>query len=511
MFKSLVRTTHLKIDEGVVKCIDQQRKDYISKIPRDKLIKNCKIIRELNVSLIDLRHLERCLALCPSVVKRRTLVLKEMGVQNPNVNHIYRFPTSMRRSIKQFKKVHNIPPTQNIMNNIITNLGFTINKSSLKEFNCNVRAGDYYHFCMKYFKANYLNLNSDIFHKTRKIRYQSFQEVTELLNILQTKYNFDHKFLCKHAFLLKQDKNNIESYLSEFEDVHVVGKLNIIEVARKFPRILCYPSIKIKELLMLCKKLDIPGVPTISYLPTACITKEVFLIRYLNILSSYELSIWAKHPRVLKLIQYYSMVETRVEYLKLCNRIFTATIHTYLCSDLIFIRYVQGIYNRSAHVKYIIYILCKEFGADKAYLVDHIKKHSHWKTVPLLLISKTIEYLKKNYSINEICENIQLILYSVSAINKAMNTINEEYTSDKGYNFSGSQYLALCLYILEKEHHFNGDAVWQGMDTTVVTARSNVSTDLKIYEYEDVIKNLATNDKAIQNLNEIAWLEYLLR
>lgn len=503
--------THLKMNQDVIKRLNQFKKNYISKIPKQKLIENCTIITELNINLTNLSNLEHCLDLCPMVIKRRTLLLKEMGVKNPELSHIYRFPTTMRRSIKQFKKIHNIPRTENIMENIINNLGLKVQQSTLQKFNCNLRTGDYYQLCMKYYKTFYLNLTNDVFHNSRKCRYQSFQELAELLSILQTKFNFDYEFLCKNAFLLKQDKNNIESYLSEFEDVNIIGKLSIVEIARKFPRILCYPSHKIRELLMLCKKLDIPPMSAISYLPAASMSKEVFLIRYLQILNSYELSMWAKHPRVLKLIQYHPRVETRVEYLKICNRVFAANIHTYLCSDVFFIRYIHGDVTRTAYVKYLLYIICTEFGEDKAYLINRIKKHNHWKSVPLLLISHTVTYLKKNYSINEICENIHIIFYSVSAISKTLRIVNEEYSSTKGYNFSRSQYLALCLYTLEKEHHFNGDAVWEGIDTEKLITGPKVPTDISMYEYEDVIKNLATNDKSTQSLNEIAWLEYLLR
>lgn len=59
---------------------------------------------------------------------------------------------------------------------------------------------------------------------------------------------------------------------------------------------------------------------------------------------------------------------------------------------------------------------------------------------------------------------------------------------------------------MEKKYHFNGDAVWQGIDSQI-SVFENSEKD----EYEVYIRNLASNPKALHDLNGIAWLEYLLQ
>lgn len=65
----------------------------------------------------------------------------------------------------------------------------------------------------------------------------------------------------------------------------------------------------------------------------------------------------------------------------------------------------------AATEKYLAYILRKELGHDKVHVLSSIKRHVHWKYVSLISINKTIQYLKKHFSIDDICKNIQIILY----------------------------------------------------------------------------------------------------
>lgn len=61
--------------------------------------------------------------------------------------------------------------------------------------------------------------------------------------------------------------------------------------------------------------------------------------------------------------------------------------------------------------KHLTYILRKELGDDKVHVLSSIQQHAYWKYVSLAHISRTIQYLKKNFSIDDICKNIQIILY----------------------------------------------------------------------------------------------------
>lgn len=61
--------------------------------------------------------------------------------------------------------------------------------------------------------------------------------------------------------------------------------------------------------------------------------------------------------------------------------------------------------------KHLAYILRKELGHDKVHVLSSIQRHPYWRYVSLTQISETIQYLKEHFSIDNICKNIQIILY----------------------------------------------------------------------------------------------------
>jgi len=50
----------------------------------------------------------------------------------------------------------------------------------------------------------------------------------------------------------------------------------------------------------------------------------------------------------------------------------------------------------------------KELGVDKS---DLLMRHQHWKTIAFVDITRMLKYLKKHFTINEICPNIHIVLY----------------------------------------------------------------------------------------------------
>lgn len=74
-------------------------------------------------------------------------------------------------------------------------------------------------------------------------------------------------------------------------------------------------------------------------------------------------------------------------------------------------RYIEGDISHTAARKHVSYILGKEFGNNKIHLLSSIEKHPYWKSIPLLRINGTIKYLKEYFSIEDICKNIQIVLY----------------------------------------------------------------------------------------------------
>lgn len=91
-------------------------------------------------------------------------------------------------------------------------------------------------------------------------------------------------------------------------------------------------------------------------------------------------------------------------------------------------------------------------------------------------------------------------------IDNTLNLLYKEYSSQGGDNYSPAQYLALCLYKLEQQHHFTGDGVWE---TEMSVFKSNFLED--IYELDNLVDCINDDCNEVINLSGAAWLEHLLQ
>ncbi|CAL7937765.1 unnamed protein product [Xylocopa violacea] len=475
-----ILTTHLKADDKVMNKINEIDGEIINKIPRKQIIRNCTTIKNLDVSLEKIKYLPRCLMLEPMVMRNRILILQEMGVKHIGLHHIFRFPASMRKSITKFKESHDISSKKRMK----------YRKSGSKKVifvNNNTRIGDYYKMYALYYKTSYLKLCDELLYKNRKFKYQSFRDISKLLHILKTGFQFDMKFLKKNPYLMNLDVDNVEEFLIKFKYVNINGKC-IIEIIRKYPRILFQDSDKIEEFLQLYKILGLSDESIASYINVLFMNKGTFVERYTNITKRHELAVWLNHPRILSIIYNYKTVLNRVDSLRSLNHLNTANINTYLSHKKDFLRFVEGDICHTAMQKFLMYILRKELGEDKIPLINSIRRHPHWKHVSLLDVETMLRYLKKYYTVEDICQNIHIVLYPRSNVIDVLNSVYTEYSlQNTGYNFTSTQYLALCLYKLEKQYHFSGDAIWQ-------TVHNDIFQDIELNESDTLVNYMNDDD-----------------
>ncbi|XP_076759361.1 mitochondrial transcription termination factor 5 [Xylocopa sonorina] len=510
-----ILTRHLKVDDKVISKIDKINVEKtINKIPRNQIIRNCTMIKNMGVSLKEIKYLPQCLMLQPMIMKNRILILREMGAKDIGLDHIFRFPASMRKSTKKFKELHNIPTKEDIMKTLFVKTDLLKHKpniSSIKCVNSITRTGDYYEMCLSYYKTFYLKLCDGLFYKSRKLKYQSFREISKLLDVLKTGCQFDMNFLKKNRYLLNLDVDDVEKFLNEFKYINIDGK-GIIDIVRKCPRILFHDTDEIKELLQLYKVLGLSDQSIISHLNVMSMNRETFLERYTNITKRRELAMWLQHPRILPMIYNYKIVLDRADFLRSLNHLTAVNINTYLSSKKFFLRFVEGDVSHTAMRKYLLYILRKELGEDKVSIIHSIRRHPYWKNVSLLHVEIMLRYLKKYYTIEDICLNIHIILYPRSKVIDVLNSVYKEYSPQEGYDFAPTQYLALCLYKLEKKHHFSGDAIWQTVHTEMSDLNPHIFEDIELNESDKLVKVINNdNDDQILNSSGAAWLEYLLQ
>jgi len=92
-------------------------------------------------------------------------------------------------------------------------------------------------------------------------------------------------------------------------------------------------------------------------------------------------------------------------------------------------------------------------------------------------------------------------------VKKVLADLKQQYSQNIEYSFTNSQYLALCLYILEKNNHFTGDGVWINEQNTKEQSlkKRNIieKFDNNIGTLEDINNNFSIEDNSDIDHNDI--------
>lgn len=104
---------------------------------------------------------------------------------------------AMRGTLKTFKKVHNIPQKENVMETIFSNLGITVKDADCTSINTKglIKVGRYYQQCILHYKVTYLKLHNTLCERNIKFKYRSITEISKLVTLLKTEFDFDRDFV----------------------------------------------------------------------------------------------------------------------------------------------------------------------------------------------------------------------------------------------------------------------------------------------------------------------------
>ncbi|XP_078053664.1 mitochondrial transcription termination factor 5 [Augochlora pura] len=374
-----------------------------NELSEKQVTQNCKILKKQTVKLQNVNLLIHCLKLEPAILTNRILLLEEMGVKNITLDHIARFPASMRKTIRVFKKKHNIPPEIDVVQNMFQSVG-KYEIPNITKLKGRPRTSDYYMQSIIYYKTFYLKLFYKPLLKFHAYKYQSFRQITKMLDVLQTQCQIDRRFLNQNPYLLDLDPDNVLDFLNQFKDVQIDGS-NIVNIIKTCPRILQNDVSSVTELTQLYEHYNAHKMTPHLNLPRLIMEGDMFILR---------------------------------------------------CSE-------HQAYPRTIQKKYIKQLFKIELGNESKELISFFIRHPHWRDIPIFSIHKMILYLKKYYKKEEIVANIHLVLYPMHAVKKTLEKVNEKYSRQNKFAYTNSQRLALCLYLLEKGYHFSGDAVWEIM------------------------------------------------
>lgn len=424
--------------------------------PRHRLLSNCLICQKYNVS-VHPADLHSCITLNSHKLEHRINLLKDLGVSELKSSLINKGIYLLRRQMSVFKKKTNIPADYNVVENIFNRLGreVAIDTSQLK-VNDKMTTKQYYETCLLHCKTKIFNLpyldDEILLHSYMKCK--SISMIAETLKILRVDLDYNEQMIRKNPVIITASADNIRSFLSNFTDIYGIP---IATFLRKYPKMLFQDADNVKELLISFKRYEIPKKQVMNFVDIFEMCNDTFLRRIDYVKRHPDLHVWYKHPRILRVIFHKKMTNDRVEYLQTLNCMKWARPNTLLTTKIYIDKFAQNAGNLCISKKGLKHVLNEELGVDMS---DVLMKHQYWKVRGFVEIEQMLKYLKKHFTISEICQNIHIILYSQSRVEELLNDLKRQYSQSSRYKFTNGQYLALCLYMLEKNTNFTGDGVW---------------------------------------------------
>lgn len=400
-------------------------------------------------------------------IENRTTILRECGfVESLNLLAISKYITIIKQQIKALKNNRLIPFDLNMMDQLRKQFDMEINPNI--DYSDEMRLHTIReHFLDAFLRAR-LQLTDDelnrLWKSYSKVKNKSFGHTQKVVDILQHDLKLTREKIVGNLYLLHADPENLLRYP---EVVPSVAGMDIKQVMVKQPKIMMIPCEKVKDLLGHLRAYGIDEVAVIKYSTIMTLSPDTVLARLKQLKNTKEFEVLAKHPRITKLIAYQTKAAIRLDFLQQL-KVRCASLNVLASHSQSFERYVREGYDRTKgrDIAHYLNTVFRQQGTDAP---EQVKRHPNWFHVPPAQMQETLDYLRsKHFSLDEIYENVQILLYPLSRIVHKLDQLMECKRTKKRHDDLGielasvtpSQMLSLCLYMIELDFHFTGDGIW---------------------------------------------------
>ncbi|KAG7200552.1 hypothetical protein KM043_001113 [Ampulex compressa] len=453
---------HLGISESFANLVILSGNGILYKMPERHIINNCELCKNLEIDEKYPKLIECCLRLNTLTIKHRIALLQEIGMKNIHIAQIYRLSNVLRNAEYDVKVKYNIPLSEDIVQNLLDNIKEDLPKNFYDRNapNAPILISDHCKQIVLKYKEWKLQTTHPRLRKYQTPVFQSMRMVKGAIDIVTKELGFDTNFILKYPYLMHMCPDNAHSIVNGLEDERIGGR-EFSEVIKKWPYILFCDMHNVKRLLKHMKEYNICDRAVFNTLNIFTLDSDVFVKRMKECRKTPELSTWIDHPRILYMILHKKLVDQRVHQLRVINYMKRVNTHTISSVKSFFERILLDETHHVVHWKFLVYVVEKELGIVNENALCKLSYHPYWKNITFQEIENTLSFLKQNdFSAAEIYNNVHIILYARSRVEKTLVDVKRTYIPEKGYNFTSNQQLAVTLYLLEKNNYFSGDGVW---------------------------------------------------
>ncbi|XP_072936004.1 transcription termination factor 5, mitochondrial-like [Epargyreus clarus] len=478
---------YLNISESQARFL-QIKNRCVKKLNGDEIKNLVKTVNELGFPSDVVVNEPSICSILPVTLKFRYRVLEECGVLNLSVKHLVSYMSLIKeKTIGELKTLGVISPLVNIENKLancmtqwptsLTTLVYgDVDKLTL------------YSLRLKIIQR-YLELILDIteieFSRGLKIyptlKHRPLAVINETLSILQTKISMPTEKIKSNFYLIHADPDNMKHILFKLRSI---GGIDIKEVIRRYPKLAVKSYTSLLEIRNVLEEFGISNEAQTRCFQIYTLSPQTVKERLEKARSIPEFKTFLNHPRFLKMIHYNNTAMKRLRHLYDMNKK-CLSLNVLSGSTAHYEIFEKAPGDRLGKGKDLVFCISESLG--NAYSMNDIRKrvkrHPFWINIPLVQVKYVYEKLSTEFSPKDIYENCPILLYPWNKVKDVMNLVNKSCDSNQPlhlYEFldlqklSNTQKLSLILYLLEKNHYFSGNGVWNDEKNKNIDTVSNI-------------------------------------
>ncbi|XP_026466499.1 transcription termination factor 5, mitochondrial-like isoform X2 [Ctenocephalides felis] len=424
-----------------------------------------KMLLRFGFSIQDLKNDPNVLTILPGTIEQHYIILQESGFNNITTTHLRSFLSLGRRPISLLKAYRFIDDDlvvhEHLLKSLDSEFKFTTNENIDDSYCLNTIRQIILHEYLKWYlqisdaETNYL------FKTYSRIKNKSFQIMRKSLKQLD-EIGLTKEKIKRNGFLLHSHPENIEKMLS---DVRELAGLDIREVIKKLPKIALTNYETLLKTDKHLKDFNISNEAIRKCWDIYTLGSDTVHERLQDLVSIPEFKVLASHPRIVRLIHYQKKALSRLSYLQEM-KVKCASLHVLSSTRNEFEKYAREGADRTKGKDLIAYLM-SELQLTNAEIREKLNRHNYWCHVPVVSAEATLNMLKQKSFLNtHLINNIHILLYPKAEVERIL----EELSSSRTHSdlptitdltqIDSNKILALCMYILEKKHHFTGNGIW---------------------------------------------------
>ncbi|KAK9744690.1 short chain dehydrogenase [Popillia japonica] len=400
----------------------------------------------------------------PLVLKKTKRKLQEeyleAGFCNLTISAIANFRKLLKKKISTLKVMKFIPPHINVPENLIMHLQPKPVDFSAGDFTEEDVFGQIHALIVKRYLEWRLDVTSDEIETffriySLQLKYKSLQRLCENIEIALD-LGFTPKKLLSFGYLLSNDPNNPKEVLQKIPDL---AGADMRVMFRRYPKLVTVPIGQFKKIYKILKEEDIPDSTIQKQMNVFTLSPHTIKARFAEIKEIPEMNVLRHSPRILRLIVHHNRAKSRLSFMHQLQLKCASMCLLEHDNEHYFNYHVRNTKDTNV-LNDIITLLKHLLNSDAPDIEYNLKKHPYHLQVPLVNIEKTCKHIQRSFSNNAIIRVAPIVLYPSEKIEDALTQI-KSMTDLPQTRLTEAKKLNLALYLIEKDHHFTGDGVWE--------------------------------------------------